>query len=68
MNKQDHNIISLKLGMTNCYLIRGGGNYVMVDAGPLNALGKRQKVSWHIQVCFIREHPHTGASELPDMV
>ena len=45
MNKQDHNIIPLKLGMTNCYLIRGGENYVMVDAGPPNALNKfRQKL------------------------
>ncbi len=45
MNKQDHNIIPLKLGMTNCYLIRGGESYVMVDAGPPNTLEKfRQKM------------------------
>jgi len=40
MNKQDHKIIPLKLGISNCYLIRGGENYVMVDAGPPNALKK----------------------------
>jgi hydroxyacylglutathione hydrolase len=45
MNKQDLNIIPIKLGMTNCFLIRGGEDYVMVDAGPLNALKKfRQKL------------------------
>ena len=45
MNKQDHNIIPLKLGMTNCYLISGGEDYVMVDAGPPNAVEKfRQKL------------------------
>jgi hypothetical protein len=26
MNRQDNKIISLKLGMTNCYLIRGGAD------------------------------------------
>jgi hydroxyacylglutathione hydrolase len=45
MNKQDRNIIPIKLGMTNCYLIRGGEDYVMVDAGPPNVLNKfRQKL------------------------
>ena len=43
MNKQDHNIIPMKLGMTNCYLIRGGKDFVMVDAGPPKALGKFQQ-------------------------
>ncbi len=43
MNKQDHDIIPLKLGMTNCYLIRGGENYVMVDAGPPNSHEKFRK-------------------------
>ena len=37
MNIQDHEIIPLKLGRTNCFLIRGGENYVMVDAGPPNS-------------------------------
>jgi len=32
MNKNDHSIITVKLGMTNCYLIRGGQDFVMVDA------------------------------------
>jgi glyoxylase-like metal-dependent hydrolase (beta-lactamase superfamily II) len=45
MNMQDHKIILLKLGMTNCYLIRGGENYVMVDAGPPNSQKKfREKL------------------------
>jgi len=45
MNKRDHEIIPLKLGMTHCYLIRGGADYVMVDAGPPNAFKKfRQKL------------------------
>ena len=43
MNKNDHSIITVKLGMTNCYLIRGGQDFVMVDAGPPNALGKFQQ-------------------------
>ena len=43
MNKQNHNIVTLKLGMTNCYLIRGEQDFVMVDAGPPNALGKFQR-------------------------
>lgn len=34
MNNQDHPVISIKLGITNCYLIRGGTDYIMVDAGP----------------------------------
>lgn len=45
MNKQDNRILPLKLGITNCYLVRGGENYIMVDAGPPNALHKfRQKL------------------------
>jgi hydroxyacylglutathione hydrolase len=45
MNKQDQKILPLKLGITNCYLIRGGENYIMVDAGPPNNLKKfRQKM------------------------
>ena len=45
MNKNNHSIITVKLGMTNCYLIRGGQDFVMVDAGPPNAIEKfRQKM------------------------
>ena len=40
MNRHHHKIIPLKLGMTNCYLIRGGQDFVMVDAGPPNSLEK----------------------------
>jgi glyoxylase-like metal-dependent hydrolase (beta-lactamase superfamily II) len=40
MNRQAHNIMLIKLGMTNCYLIRGGEDYIMVDAGPPNTLEK----------------------------
>jgi glyoxylase-like metal-dependent hydrolase (beta-lactamase superfamily II) len=43
MNRQDQDIIPLKLGMTNCYLIRGGGDYIMVDAGPPNSLPEFRK-------------------------
>ena len=43
MNRQDHDIIALKLGMTNCYLIRGSGDYIMVDAGPPKALPDFQR-------------------------
>jgi glyoxylase-like metal-dependent hydrolase (beta-lactamase superfamily II) len=43
MNRQDQRIVPLKLGITNCYLIRGGENYVLVDAGPPNALDKFRK-------------------------
>ena len=64
MNKQGHNIIPLKLGMTNCYLISGGEDYVMVDAGPPNAVEKfRQKLDQlriapaHIKLIFIT-HMH----------
>jgi len=32
MNQQNSKVLSLKLGITNCYLIRGGEGYVMVDA------------------------------------
>jgi glyoxylase-like metal-dependent hydrolase (beta-lactamase superfamily II) len=45
MNSHHHKIIPLKLGMTNCYLIRGGQDFVMVDAGPPDVLEKfRQKL------------------------
>jgi glyoxylase-like metal-dependent hydrolase (beta-lactamase superfamily II) len=64
MNRPDHNIILIKLGMTNCYLIRGGEDYVMVDAGPPNTLEKfRQKMNQlritpnHIKMIFIT-HMH----------
>lgn len=43
MNRHHHKIILLKLGMTNCYLIRGGQDFVMVDAGPPNSLRKFQQ-------------------------
>ena len=34
MNHQEHQIIPIKLGITNCFLIRGGDDYILVDAGP----------------------------------
>ncbi len=44
MNSQGHGVIRMKLGITNCYLIRGGDNYVLVDAGPPNALDKFRQI------------------------
>jgi hydroxyacylglutathione hydrolase len=38
MNRRNHRIIPVKLGITCCYLIRGGSDFIMVDAGPPNAL------------------------------
>jgi hydroxyacylglutathione hydrolase len=40
MNMRDDRIIPVKLGITYCYLIRGGTDYIMVDAGPPNTLVK----------------------------
>jgi glyoxylase-like metal-dependent hydrolase (beta-lactamase superfamily II) len=40
MNNQEHQIIPVKLGITNCYLIRGAGDYILVDAGPPNSIQK----------------------------
>jgi glyoxylase-like metal-dependent hydrolase (beta-lactamase superfamily II) len=46
MNSQPHDVIPLKLGMTHCFLVRGGGDYILVDAGPPNALEKfRRKLA-----------------------
>ena len=43
MNRQDHQIVPLKLGISNCYLVRGGDSYVLVDAGPPNSLDEFRK-------------------------
>jgi hypothetical protein len=32
----EQEIIPIKLKYTNCYLIRGSGGYIMVDAGTLS--------------------------------
>jgi len=74
MKRYHHKIIPLKLGMTNCYLIRGRQDFVMIDAGPPNALEKfRRKLEQlriapvQIKLIFITHMHFDHMGSLPEI-